>query len=225
MADAARRTLQRCSASRADLPRLAARPAAWTPHRMTTAPPPPPETVALEVEITLPDVEAFNLHVAFAPRLRARWRRQFMALYAGLAALLVGWNLLTFGPARFDWVSHGLAPLLILGALALVITPASYALHRWNVRRVVRAMIGRTPREDYLGRKRIEATAQGIAVTGANSANTYGWAAVTGLQETDTLLLVMLGDTLAIIVPKQGQDPARLAALRAMVRARAAGAG
>lgn len=192
---------------------------------MTTIPAPPPETIALEVEITLPDVEAFNLQVAFSPRLRARWRRQFVVIYVGVAVVLVGWNLLAFGVAGFDWVAHALAPLLIITALAAVVTPASYALHRWNVRRVVRTMIGRAPREDYLGRKRIEATARGISVTGANSSNTYGWAAVTGVQETDALLLVMLGETLAIIVPKHGQDAARLAALRAMVRARMTGAG
>ncbi len=82
-------------------------------------------------------------------------------------------------------------------------------------------MIGRAPREDYLGHKRIEANAEGISVTGANSTNRYGWAAVTGLQETPELLLVMLGAMMAIVIPTRGQDDARLDALRALVRARA----
>lgn len=188
----------------------------------TMAPTAPPQAVALDVEVTMPDIEEFNLLVAFSPRLRARWRRQFVAMYATLGGALVGWNLLAFGVSGFDWVTHGLAPLLILGAIALAVTPVTYALHRWNVRRTVRAMVGRTPREDYLGRKRIEAAADGITVTGANSVARYGWDAVTGLQETAGILLVMLGETLAIVVPKRAQDAARLEALRALVRHRAA---
>jgi hypothetical protein len=185
---------------------------------------PPPEKVTLDVEVTLPDIEDFNLLVAFSPRLRARWRRQFMLMYGLVGVLLIGWNLFAFGLARFDPVQHALAPLLILAAFAAVVTPLSYVAHRWNVRRVVRVMVGRSPREDYLGRKRIEVTADGIAVTGANSANRYGWDAVVGLRETNGLILVMLGETLAILVPKRGQDGAALDALRALVAARTAGA-
>lgn len=181
---------------------------------------PAPALVALEIEVTLPDIEAFNLHVAFSPRLRARWQRQFAAIYLTLCVLLVGWNLLAFGREGFDWAAHALAPLVIISVIAAVLTPVSYALHRWNVRRVVRTMVGRAPREDYLGRKRIEANAEGICVTGANSASRYGWGAVTGLQETPELLLVMLGETLAIVVPKRGQADATLDALRAAVRNR-----
>jgi len=187
-----------------------------------TAPAASPDAVALDVEVTMPDVEDFNLLVAFSPRLRARWRRQFILMYGLAAILLLGWNLFTFGTARFDLLQHGIAPLLILGALAAVVTPLSYAAHLWNVRRVVRAMVGRSPREDYLGRKRIEASADGISVTGANSLNRYGWDAVIGLQETPGLILVMLGETLAILVPKRGQDAAQLEALRAMVHAHVA---
>lgn len=181
---------------------------------------PPHRPVTLDVEVTLPDIEAFNLHIAFSPRLRARWRGQFIALYLGLSLLLVGLNLFTFGIAGFDWVPHLLGPMAALGLIAMLVIPLSYALHRWNVRRVVRTMVGRTPREDYLGRKRIEATADGIAVTGTNSLNRYGWDAVTGLQETADILLVMLGETFAIVVPKRGQDAARLEALRALVHGR-----
>jgi hypothetical protein len=189
---------------------------------MNAPPPPPPSgSLTLDVEITMPDIEAFNLHVGFSPRLRARWRRQFVAIYGSLGAVLIAWNLLAFGVSGFDWVSHGLAPLLILGAIALVLTPVTYALHRWNLRRAVRAMVGANPREDYLGRKRIEATPDGIALAGTNSHSRYRWDAVTGLQETDGLVLVMLGETLAILVPKRGQDEPRLEALRAMVRGRA----
>jgi hypothetical protein len=184
------------------------------------APPATPDTVALDVDVTLPDIEAFNLHIAFSPRLRARWRGQFIAIYLVILALLVFANLLTFGPAEFDWVVHALVPVLIITVVALVVTPLTYALHRWNVRRVVRTMVGRAPREEYLGRKRIEATAQGIALSGAHSQSLYGWAAVTGLQDTPDLLLVMLGETFAIIIPRRGQDEALLDALRAMVEAR-----
>lgn len=189
----------------------------------TPTPDPAPEAIAIQVDITLPDIEAFNLHVAFSPRLRRRWMWQFVAIYLAVLLILVGWNWLSFGRADFDWVAHALAPLVVISAMAAVLTPISYALHRWNVRRVVRTMVGRAPREDYLGRKRIEATAQGISVTGANSLNRYAWAAVTGLQEPPGLLLVMLGETLAIVIPRRGQDEALLDALRAMVRARMAG--
>ena len=35
-------------------------------------------------------VSAFNLRVAFGPRLRARWRRQFAAMYGGAVLLVAG---------------------------------------------------------------------------------------------------------------------------------------
>lgn len=199
--------------------RLARRGAAW--HRLRGMADPHP--ICLDVEITLPDIEEFNLLVAFSPRMRARWRRQFMAMYALAAVAVVGWNLSSFGPAGFDLVSHALAPLLMLGVCAAAVTPLSYVLHRWNLRRVVRAMVGRAPREEYLGHKRIEATAEGIEVSGANSVNRYGWEAVAGLRETDGLILVMLGETIAILVPRRGQAAAALDALRAMVAAHMAG--
>ncbi|WP_198377849.1 YcxB family protein [Neoroseomonas rubea] len=177
-----------------------------------------PPLAVLEVDVTLPDIEAFNLHVGFSPRMRARWRRQFVLLYAVLASILVGWNWLAFGAARFEPFQHLVAPLLILAALGIVFTPVSYALHRWNLRRTLRVMLGRSPRDDFLGRKRIEATAEGIAVIGTASRGFYGWAAVTGLQETPELLLVMLGDAMAIVVPKRGQADPALDALRVAVR-------
>jgi hypothetical protein len=180
---------------------------------------PAPETVAIEVDITLPDIEAFNLHIGFAPPLRARWRRQFVAIYGALFLLFVALNLVQSGWAELDWSVDLMVPVVSVAVVALVLTPAAYALHRWNLRRAVRAMIGTPPREAYLGRKRIEATAQGITVSGADSTSTYGWAAVTGLQEPPGLLLVMLGETLAVVIPHRGQDAARLDALRAMVRA------
>jgi len=184
---------------------------------------PAPDSIAIEVEVTLPDIEAFNLHIAFSPRLRTRWMRQFVAIYLVVLLLLLALNWLTFGLGEFDWLVHVLVPVLIVAVFALVMTPASFALHRWNVRRAVRAMVGQPAREASLGRKRIEAGAQGISLTGANSTSHYGWAAVTGLQETPDLMLVMLGEMLAIVIPRRGQDEARLAALGAMVRARMAG--
>ncbi|WP_230169354.1 YcxB family protein [Roseomonas sp. CECT 9278] len=180
---------------------------------------PPPESVVLDVDVTLPDIEAFNLHLAFSPRLRARWRRQLVAIYGLLLALCVVLNLLSFGWGAFDWTVHLLVPVASVAVVALLLTPAAYALHRWNVRRVVRAMVGQPAREAALGRKRIEATARGIALGGAHSQSFYGWAAVTGLQETPDLLLVMLGETLAIVIPRRGIAAAQVDALRAMVRA------
>ena len=181
---------------------------------------PPEGSVTLDIEVTLPDIEEWNLLVAFSPRMRARWRRQFAVMYGLAAVILPTWNLYTIGFEAFDPVSDALVPLLLLAAIAAVVTPLSYAAHRWNVRRLVRTMLGRAPREDYLGPKRIEVSGTGIAVTGANSTTRYGWQAVTGLAETERLILVMLGETVAILVPKRGQDEAKLAALRAAVGAR-----
>jgi hypothetical protein len=186
--------------------------------------PDPAPLATLEVEVTLPDIEEWNLHVAFSPRMRARWRRQFAAMYGLAAVILPAWNLHTYGFEDFDPLSDALVPLLLLAVFAAIVTPLSYALHRWNVRRVVRTMLGRSPREDYLGPKRIEASAEGISVTGANSATRYGWEAVTGLGETEGLLLVMLGEAMAIVVPKRGQADAALEALRAAVRDRSGAA-
>jgi hypothetical protein len=180
--------------------------------------PAPLAALEVEVEVTLPDIEAFNLHVGFSPRMRARWRRQFALIYVVTAAGLVGWNWLAFGAARFDWLLHLVVPMLVVGVLILAFIPVSYAMYRWNLRRTVRTMLGRAPREDYLGRKRIEATADGITVTGTASRSAYGWSAVTGLQETPDLILVMLGEAMAIIVPKRDQADAALDALRIAVR-------
>jgi len=185
----------------------------------------PATPVTLDVEVTPSDYEDFNLHVAFRPRLRARWRRQFLAMYGIAFAVVVAANLVVAGTEGFDWRAHLLAPAVLVLAFAAVATPASYALHRWNVKRTVRAMLGGAPREDFLGRKRIEASDSGISVTGRASRGDYGWAAVTGVEETGSLLLVMLGEALAIIVPKRGQDEATLAALRACVIRGTAAAG
>lgn len=183
---------------------------------VTASPAEPP--VSLTVEVEPRDYEAFCLHVAFRPRMRARWRRQFIAMYGGVLVLLVGANLYTFGLQGFDPFAHLIAPALILAAFAVVFTPLSYVLHRWNVRRTVRAMLGKAPRDEYLGTKRIEATAEGIAVLGAASQSRYAWTAVTGVEEADGLMMVMLGETMAILVPMRDQPAEAIGALRAAIR-------
>jgi len=62
-----------------------------------------------------------------------------------------------------------------------------------------------------------------VTVTGANGRSSYGRDAMIGLRETEALILVMPGETLAILVPKRGQEEARPAALRAVVGGLAAG--
>lgn len=179
----------------------------------------------LVFEVTPADYEAFNLHVAFGPRLRARWRWQFAVIYGGAAALLVGANLFIFGTARFDLVDHLLVPVLIVAGAAAVVTPLAYLAHRWNVRRVVRVMLGHAPREEYLGRKELTATPEGLVEAGKVSRAEYGWAAVTGVEESASVLLVMLGQTKAIIIPKRDLDAATESSLREALHRGIASAG
>ena len=73
-------------------------------------------------------------------------------------------------------------------------------------------------RQVYYGTKRIEAWPEGIAVLGAASQSRYAWIAVTGVEETDGLMMVMLGETMAILVPMRGQPAEAIGALRAAIR-------
>jgi hypothetical protein len=184
---------------------------------MTDTPTPAP-LVLLEVDVTTSDIEAFNMHVGCGPTMRARWRRQHIMLAATTAAIVVVWNWLDAGIAGFSWYAHVLVPVAAIVILFAAVSPLNLAMHRWSLRRGLRAQLRRSPGETYLGPQRIEVTAEGIAVTGSVSRGVYGWAAVSGLQETPALILVMLGETMAVVVPKRGQADAALEALRAAVR-------
>lgn len=175
--------------------------------------------VTLAYDVAPADYEAFNLHWAMHPRLRARWRRQMIAM-----VLLVPWmpvlvlNVIDNGFRDIELVPDVLVPAGAALLVLAILIPISYAIYPWRVRRAVRTMLGRAPNEDFLGSKRLEATEQGLRLSGRASSASYDWSAVQGIEETASHLFVMLGSAIAIIVPKRGQADAVVDALRAAIR-------
>lgn len=179
--------------------------------------------IRLEYEVTPADFEAFNLHVADRPRLRAQRRRRaiaFLILFP-LAVAAIGLVFRGKGKGGPDLTWYILVQLAVGFAVAAVAILLSHLLYRQRLRGVVRGMLGRNPREGFLGPQRLEAGPEGVTLESAHQRGTYRWSGVAGVEETATHLFVMLGEVYGIIVPKRGQDAAALAALRAEAAASA----
>lgn len=180
------------------------------------------DMIRLEYDVTLADFEAFNLQVAYRPRLKAQRRRQAIALLIlfPLAVVVIGqmFPRARGGPDLVWYVAAQLAFGLVAAAAMILF---SHMLYRRRLRGVVRSMLGRNPRESFLGKQQLEAGPEGVTVESAHLRATYRWPAVVGVEETDAHLFVMLGEVYGIIVPKRGQDAAALAALRSTVAASA----
>lgn len=178
--------------------------------------------IRLEYDVTPTDFEAFNLQVAYRPRLKAQRRRQAITLLIlfPLAVVAVGQM---FPRARGgpDLIWHVAAQLAfgLVAAAAMILF--SHLLYRWRLRAQVRRMLGRNPRESFLGPQQLELGPEGVTIDGAHLRATYRWPAVVGVEETDAHLFIMLGEVYGIIIPRRGQDEAALAALRATVAASA----
>lgn len=180
------------------------------------------DMIRLEYEVTPADFEAFNLQVAYRPRLKAQRRRQAITLLIlfPLAVMTIG---LLFPPPKGgpDLIWYILAQLAfgLVAAAAMILI--SHLVYRRRLRGVVRSMLGRNPRESFLGKQQLEAGPEGVTVESAHLRATYRWPAVVGIEETEAHLFVMLGEVYGIIVPKRGQDEAALAVLRSTVAASA----
>lgn len=180
------------------------------------------DMIRLEYDVTLEDFQAFNLQVAYRPRLRAQRRRQAIAILIlfPLAVVIIG-QMFPRAKGGPDPVWYILAELAfgIVAAAALVLL--SHLAYRRRLRSVVRTMLGRNPRESFLGPQQLELEPEGVTVENAHLRATYRWPAVVGAEETEAHLFIMLGEVYGIIVPKRGQDAAALAALRSTVAASA----
>lgn len=180
------------------------------------------DMIRLKYEVTPEDFQAFNLHIAYRPRLRAQRRRQAVAILVlfPLAVVIIGQMFPRAGGGP-DLIWYILAQLAfgIVAAAAMILL--SHMAYRRRLRGVVRTMLGRNPRESFLGKQQLEAGPEGVTVESAHLRATYRWPAVVGAEETEAHLFIMLGEVYGIIVPKHGQDAAVLAALRSTVAASA----
>ncbi len=177
--------------------------------------------IRLEYDVTPADYEAFNLHIFERPRLRAQRRRQTI-LAALCFPLGFAGAVLWLQPKPPPDLARFLAEQLFFGLVVVAaIILLSQLLSRWQVRRMVRTMLGRNPRDGFLGPQRLAAGPEGVSIDNALLTATYRWPGVVGAEEARDHLFVMLGEVYGIIVPKRGQDPAALAALRDLVAASA----
>nr|WP_246503830.1 YcxB family protein [Plastoroseomonas arctica] len=125
-------------------------------------------------------------------------------------------------------VLHAADLPLLYGAplgFALAGLVALEALRPWFIRRQIRTLLGRAPRDAFLGHKRLEASPEGLTITATTSTTQCEWAAITHVDETSQHLFLMLGNASGIIIPKRGQPQAALDALRACLAAKAAATG
>jgi hypothetical protein len=179
------------------------------------------DMIRLEYDVTPADFEAFNLHVAYRPRLKAQRRRQAIAILVLFPLAVVAMGLFFRGKGGPDLVWFVLAQLAfgLVAAAAMILL--SHLAYRRRLRAQVRSMLGRNPRESFLGKQQLEAGPEGVTIDSPLLRATYRWPAVVGAEETGAHLFVMLGEVYGIIIPKRGQDAAALAALRSTVAASA----
>jgi len=173
--------------------------------------------VSLAFDITVEDFEAFNLHLTEAGgRRRKRWRNHaiFFALMAGVMTAYYAMNEVLDDPADLPLL-YG-APL----GFAFVLLVIFETLRPWLLRRQIRTLLGRAPRDAFLGPKRLDATAEGLTVTAETSTTQCAWAAITHVEETPLYIFLMLGNASGIIIPKRGQAETAIAALRDLLAGR-----
>lgn len=175
-----------------------------------------PATAQLVFDVTVADFEAFNLHHGHMSGRRAkRWRNNAVFMLV-MAAMLTAY----YAYREFPGDTADL-PLLYgvpLGFAATVLL-AFEGLRPWFIRWQIRTMLGRAPRDAFLGPKRLEANAEGLTVTAETNTTHCAWAAITATEETATHIFLMLGNASGIIIPKHAQPEAALSALRDLVAA------
>ncbi|MBR0666764.1 YcxB family protein [Roseomonas hellenica] len=178
--------------------------------------------IRLEYDVTPADFEAFNLHIAYQPRLRAQRRRQAIAILIFFPIVVMTIGLLFPPPKGGPDLIWYLAAQLGFGlVVAVAMILFSHLAFRRRLRAQVRTMLGRNPRESFLGKQQLEVGPEGVTIDSPLLRATYRWPAVVGAEETEAHLFIMLGEVYGIIVPKRGQDAAALAALRSTVAASA----
>lgn len=174
----------------------------------------------LSVTLTVEDQVAFNLFLAERPFFRRRrWRRAGMLVVAGIAAPWLGGLI---GGGRFEpWMVSAIWPISAamagLGAVWLALLPR---LTRWQTARTVRRWIASGPAGALTGPTTLEAQPDALVVTSAAQQARLAWASVSHAAGTPAHLILLLGETGGVIVPRRGLPDADWAGFLAAVSAR-----
>lgn len=178
-----------------------------------------PGTATLTVTLAREDHVALNLYLSEKPLLwRKRWR---IAIGMSVAGILAPWIGVAIGgwppPAgvvEAVWpISAGMA---VLAAAWLLSLPA---LTRWSLRRQFRFWFAQSGTL-LVGRREIEAGADGLSVRGDQGESRFAWSGITAIVETPGHLFLMAGETHAHLIPKRDVADADLRAFLAEVSAR-----
>ncbi|MFJ1302344.1 YcxB family protein [Pseudomonadota bacterium AL_CKDN230030165-1A_HGKHYDSX7] len=178
----------------------------------------------LTVDLTLEDYQAFITYAHRRPELRRRRIKSHirfgiimavgLLLYtaARTSSAGLGTSLSVILPAFAQSAVVGLGTLLLM---ALVFEHAVPAMARFNVRRA----FAREPDNPFLGRHHFLFEEEGVGDATEHASGSVPWDMVRSAEETPDYLFLFIAPLQGVILPKRGQDPAALAAVRAQVRA------
>ena len=185
-----------------------------------------PGQARMVVDLTADDYADFAAYVYKRPELRRRRYRSHLRfgvlMIVALLAYLIwqtwdgkgpNWGALL--PVYFQGLAVGLG---ILALLALCYEYLLPGLVKMNTRR----MLAKQPDTLYLGRHELDFGPDGVTDTTATASGRMAWTDVRRVEETPDHLYVILGTLQGVIIPKRGQDPATLQAVRAQMRAHVA---
>lgn len=182
----------------------------------------PLPSASMVVDLTADDYADFSAYVYKRPALR---RRRYLShlrfavlMVVVLLAYLVwqtwdghgpNWSLVL--PVYFEGLAVGLGILVLLALAYEFVLPG---LVRMNTRR----MLAKRPDGLFLGRHQLVFGSEGIEDTVAGASGQLAWADVRRVEETPQHLYIILGTLQGVIIPKRGQDPATLDAVRVQLR-------
>ncbi len=185
-----------------------------------------PGQARMVVNLTADDYADFAAYVYKRPELRRRRYRSHLRfgvlMIVALLAYLIwqtwdgkGPNWGAILPVYFQGLAVGLG---ILALLALAYEYVLPGLVRMNTRR----MLAKQPDTLYLGQHELDFGPDGVTDSTASASGHMAWTDVRRVEETPEHLYVILGTLQGVIIPKRGQDPATLQAVRAQMRAHVA---
>ncbi|MEJ2919710.1 YcxB family protein [Bordetella avium] len=188
------------------------------------------KTVSLQVDLTLQDYEDF---VSYAHRRAPLTRRRLRGHLRFAATILVGLLLLAVARTRdaeghMDWAAAmptflewAVVAIVVLALLSLSFERLIPALGRSNVRRALK----QAPENPFLGRHRLDFSAEGVRDTGERETGSLPWDLVRDAEETEEYLFLFIAPLQGVIIPKRGQREEDLQAVRAVMRTYVPNAG
>lgn len=187
---------------------------------MSTTEHPP---ASLTVDLTVADYEAFVTQAHKRPELRRRRLRSHLRfgtiMVLGLLLLVVARTRdangqMDWGAALPAFFESAVVAAVVLLLLSLTFERLVPAITRANVRRA----LGRDPNNPFLGQHLLGFGPEGVADASERGSGTLPWDMVRQAQETDDYLFLFIAPLQGVIVPKRGQLPADLDAVRAVLR-------